>query len=130
MEVDSNGNVTCPEPFLNADAFNTTDGCEYLSRKLPDTQRIHCANINLDVPGRFCGDIGGVECCLPCPVYDWVWPDSFFEKRDILVAFSTVSMAACIILLLSWILFPPNRAHRTYLTIGLIFYIFTIDVST
>lgn len=66
----------CTPPFLQLENFDSTVGCKdsiirTLSRPLI---RSHS-----DLPGRFCAPVptaqGTVNCCLPCPITDWVYSD-------------------------------------------------------
>ncbi|KAL2174673.1 uncharacterized protein P884DRAFT_302249 [Thermothelomyces heterothallicus CBS 202.75] len=71
------------------------------------------------VDGRICQDVLGVSCCLPCPLTDWTYPDSF---RDMTTAANWVAVASticCVFLLLSWAVLPVDKTYRHYLSISL-----------
>ena len=37
----------------------------------------------LVLEGRVCNAFGGVTCCLPCPMTDWVYPDNFGQLTSV-----------------------------------------------
>lgn len=47
-------------------------------QRVPDTRQ-HLADMRLDLQGRLCAPVpsaeGMVDCCLPCPITDWVYSD-------------------------------------------------------
>ncbi|KAI6382970.1 hypothetical protein MCOR25_000475 [Pyricularia grisea] len=88
----------CPRPFLNAANFMNTTGF---------------------IDGRLCSEIGSNTCCLPCPMTDWVYPESFNTMGMVSEIVAVVSTAACIFLLLSWAVLPVEKTHRHYLSICL-----------
>jgi len=66
----------CAPPFLQLSNFDSTVGCKKPS--LMDFPR-YFAETSTVLPGRFCAPVptaqGTVECCLPCPVTEWVYSD-------------------------------------------------------
>jgi hypothetical protein len=100
-----------------------------------------------DVPGRFCGPPGSAtaNCCLPCPISPWIFDDSTccstansVDQAKVLEAFlntqkrlqyiSPISLAACLFLLLSWLILPIDKSHRHYLSVGLVACILLVNV--
>lgn len=41
--------------------------------------------VPLDQDGRFCSNSLGIECCLPCPSTEWIYPDCKRNVRLILI---------------------------------------------
>ena len=70
--------TVCPTPFLSLGDFPYTAGCTLVSL-LPlacTLLKIFQAN-----DSRVCAPspLGKAMCCLPCPLTDWVYPDSRFN---------------------------------------------------
>ncbi|KAI4722741.1 hypothetical protein E4T48_00936 [Aureobasidium sp. EXF-10727] len=86
---------SCPLPFLNRN--NYTSGGGYIG-------------------GRFCSD----ECCLPCPLTELVYSDSFPTHELAAGWLSVVSLTSSVFLLLTYAVLAPEKSHRHYLSIGLI----------
>lgn len=113
------GNATlglqCPKPFLNVKGF-TDGGCKSSTHK--PTSAI--ANIYLVVEGRLCRTITqDFTCCLPCPMTDWAYPDSFVTMSLVANWTAVVSTVACLFLLVSWAVLPVDKTFRHYLSISL-----------
>ncbi|KAM7206906.1 hypothetical protein V8F33_000005 [Rhypophila sp. PSN 637] len=87
----------CPKPFLDRQGF--TDGGF--------------------VEGRLCRDVGTLTCCLPCPMTDWAYPDSFETMSLVANWAAVVSTVACLFLLVSWAVLPVDKTFRHYLSISL-----------
>ncbi|KAL7902179.1 putative G-protein coupled receptor [Trichoderma sp. SZMC 28014] len=86
----------CPAPFIDASLFSTGGY----------------------VDGRLCQAISGsIDCCLPCPMTDWVYPDSFSTIGTVANWIATVSVICCVFLLLSWAVLPVDKTNRHYLSI-------------
>lgn len=70
----------CTAPFLQMSKFDGTAGCKN-SISIITTQNL--AKTSTDLNGRFCAPVpsaeGTVQCCLPCPITDWVYSDG--ERR-------------------------------------------------
>ena len=68
----------CPAPFLQLSNFPYRGGCAYFRSLLPSIE--NHTNVNIVEASRLCAPIpsphGPVSCCLPCPLTDWVYPDS------------------------------------------------------
>ncbi|KAF7551448.1 hypothetical protein G7046_g7716 [Stylonectria norvegica] len=88
----------CPAPFFDSKLFPDTGGF---------------------VDGRLCQSIGKMQCCLPCPMTDWVYPDYFVTLTAVANWVSAVSMICCTFLLLSWAFLPVEKTNRHYLSICL-----------
>ncbi len=70
--------------------------------------------------GRICQKLSDeLTCCLPCPLTDWAYPDSF---KTMTAAANWVAVAGticCVFLLLSWAVLPVDKTYRHYLSICL-----------
>ncbi|KXJ95509.1 hypothetical protein Micbo1qcDRAFT_26936 [Microdochium bolleyi] len=89
----------CPKPFYQLSKFPEVGG---------------------HTEGRLCTTIAaGVTCCLPCPMTDWTYPDSFITMSAVANWITVVSMICCGFLLLSWAFLPVEKTHRHYLSICL-----------
>ena len=96
-----------------------------------------------DLPGRFCAPVptieGIIDCCLPCPVTDWVYSDREPRSREeyihgrmlnIYLEFEVIpevanwlnvgGMVCCVVLLISYLVLPVKQTSRHYLTVGLV----------
>ncbi|KAK0731223.1 hypothetical protein B0H67DRAFT_474304 [Lasiosphaeris hirsuta] len=72
------------------------------------------------VEGRLCSVVTPeLTCCLPCPMTDWAYPDSFQTIGKSAQWISVVSTACCVFLLLSWAALPVDKTFRHYLSISL-----------
>ncbi|KAL2757166.1 hypothetical protein ACRALDRAFT_1062782 [Sodiomyces alcalophilus JCM 7366] len=89
----------CPAPFFSAALYPDNEG--YLDGRL-------CQSPN-----------GDTICCLPCPISNWVYPDSFDTLTDVANWISVVGTACCVFLLLSWACLPVENTNRHYLSICL-----------
>lgn len=93
----------CTAPFLQLSNFPGTVG--YLD-------------------GRFCAPVpsaeGTVDCCLPCPITDWVYSDDFNTIPKAANWLNVGGMVCSMSLLLSFIVLPVQKTNRHYLTIGLV----------
>lgn len=67
--------------------------------------------------GRLCETIGTLTCCLPCPMTDWTYPDSFNTVGIVAEWIAVASLVCCLFLLLSWMFLPIDKTHRHYLSI-------------
>ncbi|TQV97196.1 hypothetical protein V2A60_000176 [Cordyceps javanica] len=89
----------CPPPFYDAKLYPNSKGF---------------------VDGRLCQKIAdSIDCCLPCPLTDWVYPDSFETVGTVANWVATASSLCCLYLLLSWALLPVDKTNRHYLSICL-----------
>ena len=66
----------CTAPFLQLTNFKSSVGCKKL---VPMVVILKLTETSTDLPGRFCAPVptaeGTVDCCLPCPITDWVYSD-------------------------------------------------------
>ncbi|KAJ2907075.1 uncharacterized protein MKZ38_008643 [Zalerion maritima] len=88
----------CPTPFFQSDSFPAEGGF---------------------IEGRLCQEFFGIECCLPCPMTDWVYPDNFGTLTQIADWVSVAGTLSCVFLLLSWLFLPVEKTNRHYLSICL-----------
>ncbi|KAK4672409.1 hypothetical protein QC763_102860 [Podospora pseudopauciseta] len=94
----SNGTeVECPKPFLNVVGFDNGGFIE----------------------GRVCQPYFDATCCLPCPMTQWAYPDTFETMSEAANWVSVVSTIGCVFLLLSWAVLPVEKTFRHYLSISL-----------
>ncbi|KAJ9142125.1 Frizzled/smoothened-like sans CRD protein B [Pleurostoma richardsiae] len=89
----------CPTPFLNEADFVTPGGGF--------------------AEGRVCQAYFNLTCCVPCPMTDWAYPDTFNTLGLAAEWVSVVSMICSVFLLLSWLVLPVEKTHRHYLSISL-----------
>ncbi|CAI4213740.1 unnamed protein product [Parascedosporium putredinis] len=69
------------------------------------------------VEGRLCQPLSAdLTCCLPCPVTDWVYPESFNTMSTVANWLSVVAAVCNVFLLLSYAVLPVDKTHRHYLT--------------
>ncbi|KAL1868052.1 hypothetical protein VTK73DRAFT_3853 [Phialemonium thermophilum] len=72
------------------------------------------------VEGRFCQALlPNLTCCLPCPLTDWAYPESFKTMGTAADWVSVAGTVCCVFLLLSWAFLPVEKTHRHYLSICL-----------
>ncbi|KAH6998041.1 hypothetical protein BKA56DRAFT_607613 [Ilyonectria sp. MPI-CAGE-AT-0026] len=88
----------CPSPFFDANLFPDVGGF---------------------VDGRLCQSVGEMQCCLPCPMTDWVYPDYFDTLTAVANWVALSSVLCCVFLLLSWAFLPVDKTNRHYLSICL-----------
>ncbi|KAK2060508.1 hypothetical protein LY76DRAFT_411588 [Colletotrichum caudatum] len=89
----------CPAPFYDARLFPTDEGF---------------------IDGRLCQSLGGpIQCCLPCPLTDWVYPEYFNTLTTAANWVCVASATGCLFLLLSWAFLPVDKTYRHYLSICL-----------
>ncbi|KAL6715922.1 hypothetical protein ACLMJK_006883 [Lecanora helva] len=93
----------CTPPFLQLSKFDSTVG--YL-------------------PGRFCAPVptleGTVNCCLPCPITDWVYSDEFDVIPKAANWLNVAGMVCSVSMLATFFVLPISRTNRHYLTVGLV----------
>ncbi|ATY58284.1 hypothetical protein CCM_06250 [Cordyceps militaris CM01] len=99
----------CPPPFFDARLYPNSKGF---------------------VDGRLCQKIAdSIECCLPCPLTDWVYPDSFNTIGSVANWVATASAICCLYLLLSWAFLPVDKTNRHYLSICLTAGVFLMNMG-
>ncbi|OCK92757.1 uncharacterized protein K441DRAFT_569020 [Cenococcum geophilum 1.58] len=93
----------CPAPFFDNAKFGTDGGY---------------------IGGRLCAIVSHIEadlaCCLPCPVTDWIYPDTFKIYYRVAEGINIVGLALCLFLLLSFVFLPTEKTRRHYLSYCLI----------
>ena len=88
----------CPPPFFDLNLFDDGGFTE----------------------GRICQRISDqMSCCLPCPMTQWVYPDSFNTMTDVANWVAAASGICCLFLLLSWACLPVEKTNRHYLSVGI-----------
>ncbi|KAF2712474.1 hypothetical protein K504DRAFT_204898 [Pleomassaria siparia CBS 279.74] len=83
-------------------------------------------------PGRYCSlgsSEDGTKCCFPCPIQDWVYPPVWKQQIRVPNYLSILSVILCGFLLLSFAVLPPEKTHRHYLSVGLLFPVLFISLS-
>ncbi|CAK7208176.1 hypothetical protein SBRCBS47491_000003 [Sporothrix bragantina] len=90
--------MSCIAPFLPASDYNNSKGF---------------------IDGRLCSNLTGTTCCLPCPLNEWVYPDSFHTLGVATDWVAVASTFCCVFLLLSWLFLPVDKTYRHYLSICL-----------
>ncbi|OAA73239.1 GPCR, family 2-like protein [Cordyceps fumosorosea ARSEF 2679] len=99
----------CPPPFFDARLYPNSKGF---------------------VDGRLCQKIAdGIQCCLPCPLTNWVYPDSFNTIGTVANWVATASAICCLYLLLSWAFLPVDKTNRHYLSICLTAGVFLMNLG-
>ena len=61
------------------------------------------------------------SCCLPCPLQQWIYPESLATNLQSVSKAAVLSIISTLFLLLTWMLLPSIQSHRHYLSIGLTF---------
>ncbi|KAG9257817.1 G-protein coupled receptor [Emericellopsis atlantica] len=70
--------------------------------------------------GRICQRVSDeLSCCLPCPMTQWVYPDTFNTLTDAANWVATASGICCLFLLASWACLPVEKTNRHYLSVGI-----------
>jgi hypothetical protein len=84
----------------------------------------------IDIDGRLCQKIAeDLKCCLPCPMTDWIYPDSFNTITMVANWIAAVSTICCVYLLISWAALPVEKTGRHYLSVCLTFGVLLMNVS-
>ena len=103
-------NTSCPKPFLDLNEYPYKAGFER---------------------GRFCGAFRpDLTCCLPCPLEYWSYSDEFSQNVDSAHWVNLPAMVCQIFLLLTFIVLPPEKSHRHYLSVGLCLALILLEVSS
>ncbi|RKF53398.1 putative g-protein coupled receptor [Golovinomyces cichoracearum] len=93
------GQSSCPRPFLEAGLFPETDGF---------------------LEGRFCSNLEGMSCCLPCPHTKWLYPDNFESMIEKASWINVPGLMCSIFLIASFVALPVSKTHRHYLSVCLV----------
>lgn len=89
----------CPPPFMDSKLFPNNKGY---------------------VDGRMCQKVtDDLKCCLPCPMTNWIYPDSFNTMTIVANWVAAVSTICCVYLLASWAALPVDKTNRHYLSVCL-----------
>ncbi|KAF1944142.1 hypothetical protein EJ02DRAFT_109875 [Clathrospora elynae] len=92
----------CPAPFFDASQFGL-DGF---------------------VAGRFCAPVDEIKkdlyCCLPCPLTDYLYPQSFNTSYRVAEGLNVASLTCLLVLLISFIVLPAEKTRRHYLSYCLV----------
>lgn len=99
----------CPIPFYSASLFPIDEGF---------------------IEGRLCQNLSAtLQCCLPCPLTDWVYPDYFNTLTTAANWVCVASAACCLFLLISWAVLPVDKTYRHYLSICLTIAVFIMNLG-
>lgn len=89
------------------------------------------ADVLLVVEGRLCQHLSDtLSCCMPCPMTDWAYPDSFQTLGLAAGWVAVVSTVCTVFLLLSWAILPVEKTNRHYMSIGLTVGVVFMNVSS
>ncbi|KAF4512567.1 hypothetical protein G6O67_001687 [Ophiocordyceps sinensis] len=106
------GNLTgvnlCLPPFIDSSLFSNGGGY---------------------IDGRLCQMTRDLNCCLPCPMADWVYPDSFNTITLVADWTATVSAICCLFLLVSWAALPVDKTNRHYLSVCFTFGVMLMNLG-
>lgn len=87
------------------------------------------SNTMTDNPGRFCSDVLGPSCCLPCPQTEWLYADNFTTMTTAANWINVASIICSVFLITSWAFLPAGVTHRHYLSICLTIATMMMSVS-
>jgi hypothetical protein len=83
----------------------------------------NCAANPLDSTGM------GSRCCIPCPVFDWVYSSQFPALSDGAAWVNVVGFVLCGFLLLSYAVLPATATRRTLLNVFLLVGIMLLELG-
>lgn len=87
----------CPAPFIQESLYANSSGY---------------------IGGRFCEPIAeGLNCCLPCPLTDWRYPDGVDSKITAIGWLGVALLPLTVFLLVSWAVLPAKFTNRNYITV-------------
>ncbi|KAH8700772.1 hypothetical protein BGW36DRAFT_292218 [Talaromyces proteolyticus] len=104
----SSKNGLCPSPFLQESLFSNATGY---------------------IGGRFCQSVGGVSCCLPCPLQDWRYPDNVTSKTNAAGWLAVALLPFQAWLLLTYLVVPVKYTNRQYITVCFTLAIICLQVA-
>jgi hypothetical protein len=81
------------------------------------------------ISGRFCSDLLPIECCLPCPSTEWLYPDNFNTITDSANWINVASAICSVFLVASFAFLPVEKTHRHYLSVCLAIGTLVMSVS-
>jgi len=73
--------------------------------------------------GRFCAPVtpgSDIICCLPCPLTDFLYPESFNTAYRAAEALNVAGLICLVILLITYLVLPAEKTRRHYLSYCLI----------
>ncbi|TEA18620.1 hypothetical protein C8034_v010418 [Colletotrichum sidae] len=109
MDNETLARSACFAPFLPASLFPDDEGF---------------------ISGRLCQHFTEtVQCCLPCPLTDFVYPDYFNTLTTAANWVCVASAACCLFLLISWAVLPVDKTYRHYLSICLTIAVFIMNLG-
>jgi hypothetical protein len=79
-------------------------------------------------PNPLPGNEGG-RCCIPCPVYDYLYDDDFKQLTDGAAWANVAGFALCLFLLVSMVFLPAKATRRSYLNIVLLVGILCLELG-
>ena len=123
------GGSLCPAPFIDSGQFNDSLGCKpFLGTSL---LTFALTSLPIDLEGRLCQKITkDVQCCLPCPVTEWIYADSFHRITVLVEWAACLSVLCCMFLMVSWAILPVAETKRHYLTVCLTAGVLLMSVSS
>jgi hypothetical protein len=97
---DLEGVNLCPPPFYDVTLFPVDDAGF--------------------IEGRLCQRLNErLTCCLPCPITDWIYPESFHTVSTVTNWIAAAGSVCCVFLLVSWAFLPVEKTNRHYLSMCL-----------
>ncbi|OQE26743.1 hypothetical protein PENSTE_c005G07109 [Penicillium steckii] len=101
---------SCPDPFVDESIFSKSGGA---------------------LSSRWCEDLGGISCCLPCPIGYWRWKDVNWLVDDVRLALwpSIPVFVALVWLLTTYAIFPAAVTERHYLNVAPIIGLMCISIA-
>ncbi|KAF1836713.1 hypothetical protein BDW02DRAFT_214138 [Decorospora gaudefroyi] len=76
------------------------------------------------VDGRFCAPVDNIQvglvCCLPCPLTDYLYPESFNTAYRVAEALNVAGLICLVFLMISYMVLPAEKTRRHYLSYCLI----------
>ena len=72
---------------------------------------------------------GSPTCCLPCPVANWVYSDSFSTYATVAQWLNVIGLILLVFMLISYVVLPATHTRSHYLSICLIISVMFICIS-
>ncbi|EME86872.1 uncharacterized protein MYCFIDRAFT_131070 [Pseudocercospora fijiensis CIRAD86] len=111
QNIDAGG---CPGPFIGESLYPYSGGFK---------EGRNCAPNPLVVTGN------ASRCCIPCPVFDWTYPDHFKSLTDGAAWVNVAGFILCAFLLVSHALLPATATRRSWLNIILLVAIMILELG-
>lgn len=87
------------------------------------TASCHSLTDVADILGRVCMQFGSntttLSCCLPCPVFEWIYSDDFAVKARSANTIAIIALILEAFVLLTYMTLPEEEHHQDYLSVGL-----------